>query len=166
MSSLCNKKSIAPVQCHGTTNRWGTLLRGRLRHRCALSSMAVTVVRSWSGFCGFHPWISGFWVGRSGLAGWGGCRDSGSGEGRCAACPIIIAACPIITISGSPLRAMCTMLSSLTHWGLNKMPTFVPIFLNNFPDRKFQIELRMKIAAVLLRILNLCSNWTKYHWLG
>ena len=109
---LMQQRNIVPVQCHrhGRTNRWGTLLRGRARHRCDLSSMAATVVRSWSGFCVFHPWISGFWVGCSGLAGWVGCRDGGSGEGRCAACPIIA-----YTISGSPLRVMCAMSSSLTH---------------------------------------------------
>ena len=75
------KKSIVLVQCHrhGRKYWWGTLLRGWAHHRRALSSMATMVVRSWSGFCGFHPWISGFWVGCSGLAGWIGCRDGGTG---------------------------------------------------------------------------------------
>ena len=151
------------MQCHphGTTNRRGTLLRGRARHRHALSSMAATVVRSWSGFCGFYPWTSGFWVGCNGLAGWVGCRDGGSREGCCVACPIIA-----YTIDGSPLRAMCAMSSSLTHWGLNKMTTLCAIFSNKLPDSKFQIELTNENCYSSASYFESCSNWKEYHWFG
>ena len=163
MSSLCNKKSVVPVQCHrhGTTDRWGTLLRGWARHRCALSYVAATVVRSWSGFCGFHPWIFGFWVGCSGLAWWVGYRGGDSKEGRCAASPIIA-----YTISGSPLRAMCAMSSSLTHWGLNKMTILCAIFLNKLPDSKFQMELTNEKWCSSASYSDSCSNWKEYYWFG
>ena len=157
------KKFIVPVEYHhhhGTTNQWGTLLRGRVCHHCALSSMAVTVVCSWSGFYGFHPWISGFCMGCCGPAGWVGCRDGGSGEGR-VACPVIACA-----ISRPPLRAMCAMSSCLTHWGLNKWPPLCAIFLDILPDCKFQIELTNENCCSFASYYESCSNWKKYHWFG
>ena len=83
------------------------------------------------------------------------------GGGRCVACPIIA-----YTINGSPLRDMCAMLGSLTHWGLNTMTILCAIFLNKLPDSKFQKELMNENCYSSASYFESCSNWKEYHWFG